>query len=259
MITMVTSKLIIQLILIAGFVFCSSNNSMAQAGLKPNELFFNVGASYMNKLRIDHLGEPLLKSKHTISPIGELGYYRYIYRHFGIKLGMGFTPVSYNINYSINVESETPVAGMRDLNDNDYYIKNFYFLLLLNKKVNLNLKLLLDIDLGIQINSNIDNSLPMRVKAGVYSQEENQSYDLFLLELYYNEDITNIISLRGGCNLQYNFSDKHCLRSGIYFNYYPKDVAIGFYKFSNMQTKSYGDIYLGLNYFGVQVAYGYSF
>lgn len=235
-----------------------SNNSKSNKQIS-HEIFINVAGLLMNNLDIQYYGEQLLNSKVTLAPLIELGYYQRVYKSWGMKIGAGGNLISYNTNFSFTIEEGNLMAGNREDNDNEYFIKNYNLFFLVNKQFLLNTKLLLNIELGLQYNYVNKNSLPIRARGYFYSQADSLAIEYFRFEIYHNNDKTDYLSLKGNINLKYRFSMKHNISAGINFNYCTDYIAKGYYWFYNLPWESSGTAKLGMNYIGLQIGYGFSF
>ena len=238
----------------------SQNSDQPYSMVFEKQLRFSLSPIVYNKLQLQHEGEVLLGSRNTISWEAGIHYYQSIGNTMGVNMGFGWGMVPSNLNFHFYADvpyltNDSP----HELNHYEYFIHSLVFPISFQKIFIKSEKLFYSVELGARLNR--IHRFEIGLGVGYNISDSIVSLRLFdsLLEnfgpmyprkfLSYNMKIGLIKPTR-------KLNAFHC---NLVANYSPRKIGGGWYKFSNLPYESYGTMELGINYVGIEVAYGLTF
>lgn len=221
------------------------------------QVFIRISAGLLNELEIDNTGDPLLKTRRPLSPVGELGYYEPLFRRIGLKFGLGVSPIPYHVNYKVAIDPSDMDQGYYEFQDTEYSAINYYVFAQLTYSLFITKNLYIILEAGGQLNYLPPYSIGISHSVSGDLPEDN--FQVFRVEMDFSTSPSIFPSIKGDVCFEYSIHSNHVLLAGINVHYYPRSVATGNYLFNEELYNSNGTLSLGMNYMGILLGYGFRF
>lgn len=256
--------------LLAFFSLLSKSQSHPGAIVVPETAknFFSIQLTpYLSsKIKYDHKGATLVRSKHLLSGEIGVGFYRQLKNgwHLQSTLNVGLMPFNYNFEFDAPEGSVFKTEPW----------KKYYQKLDFNRSVYLDFQSYANIDALVSRKMyEFKNGSELHFGCGIrvfrffidYSQQEygnsygvtgyNQILRLFDSDI--NDTIANRYKLAFLAEASYikTFKNKQKIKASLFFNYSPFNNIEGYYTFSNLGFLSAGPFTQKLTYLGFRFSY----
>lgn len=232
------------------------NNTQIRFWLKP---------VLMNNIKFKHYGEKIIKSSPFISFEAGFGLKQRLYENLSVNVDIGYTAVFYQFKFDFEAKIE-PVKGTQHDHYTAEFLQGIYVIpISLQYETLRKGKLNYFAELGIRINITDQFPYLASVEDGMSyflgdlvppDSNGNQDIDIFSMRME-NKDVLGVfVSYFMKAGLVFTTKKNHTFNLALVANYYPKPVYKGDYQFLNTPFDSYGDVSLGINYIGLEFAFG---
>lgn len=220
------------------------------------QIRFSISPIIYNKLTLRHREEVLLHSRPTFSGEASLSYYHHIGKNFGVNIGGAWSIIPYNLNYRFyapfpQVTSQYP----HDYHHYEYFIHSLSIPISLQKIFPLGNKFFYSVEAGVRFT----RIHPFEIIGGAgYYIDSTTSYELFsaILDNVAFDYPLNYMGYIFKTGLVKMTKETNTFHLNLTAHYCPQKIGGGWYRFYNLPYESYGTIEMGMNYIGLEFAYG---
>jgi hypothetical protein len=249
------------------FLLCVSFSGFSQESFLINntQIRFWLRPVLMNNLKFKHYGEKIIQSSPFISFEAGFGIKQRLYENFSLNVDIGYTSVFYHFKFDFEANIE-PVQATRHDHLAIEFLQGIYVIPISVQYETLRKgKLNYFAELGIRVNITDQFPYPASVEDGMGyylgdlvppDANGNHVVDIFSMRLE-NKDVLGVFaSCFAKAGLVFTSKKTHTLNLSLVAHYFPKPMYKGDYTFLNTPFASYGDVSLGLNYIGLEFAFG---